>query len=484
MFTILETLRTTSGTNDKIAILTANEGNNELKTYLQLALDNKITFGIATLPQVLGQGVAVKPFKQMWEDFLSLTQRLANRELTGNAAITAILSFFAGTDSKEYGWYRKCIEKDLACIGIGRSTVEKVWPNLCGKFKCNLAEEESELPKFDWSKGASVELKLNGVRTLVGVLAGEIVWIKGRSGLEIDKFYPVIESLSGVLAGDWVLDGEVHCENSLENTMTVFGTMVDKTREDFKTDASYQKWVKEKQKVALDLRDKCTYDVFDILPMDEFNAQECSKGYLGRRLQLEEVSNRLLAAGITKIRVIESIPVEVENIKFLQKKGVLTIDEQKQKDAIIKAAMEEAISIANQFMWLGLEGGILKANHAKYQYKRARNFIKIKENTGEFEAEIVGYEIAKDIYTTTGELDKPQLGNFTLKYRNDIGEFSQSGCGTGKLLTKVFKEEVAEDPESFIGKIVTLSGQRFSEDHIILVPAIDRMRPDRTSLEE
>jgi hypothetical protein len=482
---VLEQLKITTGTNDKISILKENELNGELKAFLKLALDNSITFGIAQFEYTAGVGI-FDDVRAM-ENFTGLCYALEKRSLTGTAALDEIKRVFANFSSLQAYWLERCLKKDLSTIGIGRSTVEKVWPLMCGKFKCNLAEEESELSKFDWSSGASEELKLNGVRTLAEIVNTRIIWIKGRSGLEIGNFYYVLRELEAMTTfslEDFVLDGEVHCDNSLENTMTVFSFDFGKTRADFKTDKAYQKWVTEKLEPNLILREKCTYDIFAILPKNEFDTLTCEKTYLEMREVLKVLAQCLKDAGITKVRVVDSVPIEVRNLEILKKKEKLTPAEEVLKAAAIKAATEQAISVANSFMVIGLEGGILKSNEAKYEYKRARNFIKIKECTGEIEAQIIGIEISKDVYNTDGSVGKPQAGRIMLKYKNPKGTYSESGCGTGKWLTKAKKEEIAADPDSFLLSIVTISGQRFSEDDILIVPRIERARPDRTSLDE
>lgn len=454
---ILDQLRTTTGSNDKISILSENIDNHCLREYLKFSLDNSITFGVKEFKYT--PGVGNMDDSNAFVQFEILALALSTRALTGNAALESIRETFLQFTATQCLWFERCIKKDLSIIGIGRSIVEKVWPNLTGKFRVNLAAEEKEIGKFDWSDGASIEVKLNGVRTLVEVDNGEITWVKGRSGLELPNFYLIVSGIVKALlpTDKYIFDGEVHCKNSLENTMTVCSFDFNKSREDFKTEKAYRKWYDEKFSIAVALLNDCTYDIFDIIPIDEFNNLECSRTYLERRVLLENLRQSLIENNISIIRVVDSFPV---------------------------ADKDEAVSIANQYMVLGLEGAILKANGAKYEYKRARNFIKIKECTGEFEAQIIGIEIAKDIYNTDGTLGLPQAGCVMLRYINDIGTYSESGCGTGEWLTKAKKEEMAANPELFINKIVTAEGQRFSEDHIILVPRIKYERPDRLTLEE
>lgn len=455
---VLEKLKITSGTNDKINILLSSFEDNRLRAFLQLSLDNKITFGVSQFDYIPSSNSTIND-NDAFDDFSNFLSKLSNRTLTGNAALDAIKETFSKYNENQCYWFERCLKKDLSVIGIGRSTVDKVWPFLCAKFKCNLAEEEDELPKFIWTDGASIEVKLNGVRTLVCVDKGEIIWIKGRSGLEISRFESIIYDMQKTLNTNdsFVLDGEVHCENSLENTMTVFLTDTTKTESDFKTNKAYQKYIREKVSPTLELKEKCTFDIFDIIPLEEFQSQECSKGYIQRRDDLVNLQSRFNSSDVKKCRIVESFPV---------------------KDK------EEAISLANNFMALGLEGGILKSNNAKYEFKRARNFIKIKESTDELEAEIISYTISKDIYNTDGTLDLPQLGAWQIKYKNPTGTYSTSEVGTGKLFTKQFRQSVATNPDLFIGKIITVQAQRFSEDGILICPRVIRMRPDRTSLEE
>ena len=108
---ILEQLEKTTGTNDKIAILKANSKNEILKTYLFLAMDDRVTFGIKKLPDILGSGRAIETLEESWINFTTLCKKLIERDLTGGNAEKEITKFLSGTDNLWYKWYRKCIQR-------------------------------------------------------------------------------------------------------------------------------------------------------------------------------------------------------------------------------------------------------------------------------------------------------------------------------------------------------------------------------------
>lgn len=456
MFTVLEELRTISSTNDKIALLAKHKENDMLRVYLKLASDDAVRFNVKSFSYDEPSSETVCENKEAFEKFIILADRLINRVVTGAEALKEIKTTFSLFTKQQAFWFEQCIKKDLSCIKLGSRLINKVWPGLCLDFRVQLAESEDELEKFTFSGHDFIELKLNGIRTTIYMVDGKVIWIKGRSGLDIEAFEFLIPALEA-LSFSGVLDGEVHCDNVLEDIMSVFGFDYNKTRADFKTDKAYQKYLDEKAVKDI-LRDKAVLCVFDILTLEEWNNQKGTVKYEDRIAKVQALG----AVSDSVFADSEKSPFP-NRIQIVERFGV--------------ASLGEAQAIAQRWIASGVEGGILKASGHLYAFKRNRDWIKLKECTGEFEVQILELIKGDTKFNGDGTPMADMLGAFVVT--DGTRKFK---IGTGVLLSEDFRIYALANPTEFLEKIATASGQRKTETSVIC-PRIERMRPDRTSLE-
>lgn len=443
---ILEELERTSSTKQKESILSRNKDNDQLKYYCKVALDIEITLGIKKfdIPEAIEEST---PF--VYDRFVYLVDDLKSRSLTGNSASRAVTSFLSECNKLEQKWYIKCLQKDLSSIGIGARLINKIWNNLCLDFKVMLAEPDDKLDKFDWSQNeAYIELKLNGVRTLTKISDGNVNWIKGRSGLDIENFSFIKESIDKLgISDNIVLDGEVHCNNSLEDTMSVFGFDFKKTKEDFKTKKAYDKYLLEKQEKEI-LLNNCTYTVFDIIKEEEWTSQTGIVKYPNRRIYLENLLLPLRENEIENVKIVKSTLVE---------------------------SLSEAIDYSKNVIESGLEGCILKTSSHLYEFKRSKNWIKLKEIV-EVDALVLDLIKSKTKFSGDGAEKAPMVG--ALLVRDQNGRVFE--VGTGKLLTEENRILFWNNPDLIKNKIVFITAQRFTDTSAIC-PRIEYIRVDKTS---
>jgi DNA ligase-1 len=201
---------------EQIILAQAEAGNDEFFRGCRLALDPMITFGLKQIPEKndeSGPGLN-------WNDFNVITERLRNRDLTGNAARDAVATLMAQATQQEWNeWYRRILIKDLRC-GVSEKTINKVVEKKyvdysIPVFSCQLAHDSANHENKVTGKKL-IEVKLDGVRVITIVRTNGLVDMFSRNGKELANFPHIAEQISSVVKAkstskdmDLVLDGEI-----------------------------------------------------------------------------------------------------------------------------------------------------------------------------------------------------------------------------------------------------------------------------------
>lgn len=183
VYELIELLATTTGRNDKIAILKRYDCE-ELRYVLKQAYDPAITFGITAMPTteyVNGKGVLDGKVK-------TILDLLATRNLTGKTAKTTLEILTLRSAPKTVKLIDQILKKDLRC-GISITTINQAFPNLIYQFKPMLAKQ------FDWQHvkfPCYIQPKIDGIRA---ILKGGKFYtrtgkeLKGLRHLEVEHDY-------------------------------------------------------------------------------------------------------------------------------------------------------------------------------------------------------------------------------------------------------------------------------------------------------
>lgn len=460
---VLELLEKTPKTNDKKAILEKNKNLQYLKEYLVLAIDDRVKFNINKIEENKGTGTSFNRMgRDVWGNFERVVDALVNQTISGHAANDAVESFLRTCNTDlERKWYKRCIQKDIASTKVGRKIMDDVWPGSVLYWKCGLADQEDKIDKvveedtgkFIWGY-AYVEMKKNGVRTFFEEYENCLLTPVGRSGLPIDNFEIIRPFLAKLGIHEMIWDGECSVNDCLEDTMTVFGFDFSKTKEDFtgKSGKVRQKaW--EKYQAEYDradaLRKQLKFTIFACVPRDEWYAHGAKWTYEQMRIYLEVFVKPLIEKyGLQdKIEVIDRYRVETYH---------------------------EARDIANAWIYDGFEGAIVKNPKGTYQFRRCTDWIKIKEedSASAFILEVIKQ---KETYQTDGTIDPPMMGKFKVQDANG----RVYNVGTSTLLSREKREEIWNNKESWINKVIDITCQRFSNDAAIC-PRIVAFRDDMT----
>ena len=198
--------------------------------------------------------------KDRYDFFIGLTNDLTGRYITGNEAKEATEAVFSMFPEEEYEAYRKVLLKEA--VGVGATTVNKVWPKLVPVFSVMLASNEMpQLPNQRYP--LMVQPKLDGMRAIY--MHGNF-WT--RSGIifpnvKLDEYF---KSLKG--HEDNVLDGELYIHNQ-----------------------PFQKLASTLNADDAPIPNGLRYVVYDAIPKDEWVAQKCNLTYQARLEALRGVVN-------------------------------------------------------------------------------------------------------------------------------------------------------------------------------------------------
>ena len=186
----------------------SDAGNDELFRGFRAAYDAMVTFGVKKVEEKSGAGRGITA-----EAFWQVADQLANRSLTGNAALTAVNYLrMNATEEQWNGWYRRILIKDMRC-GTSDSTINKHADKRyhVPVFTCQLAHDGAN-HESKVSGDKIIEVKLDGVRVITVVYPSGQVDQYSRNGKELVNFPHIREQIAKhavFFREPMVLDGEV-----------------------------------------------------------------------------------------------------------------------------------------------------------------------------------------------------------------------------------------------------------------------------------
>jgi DNA ligase-1 len=273
-----------------------------------------------------------------WPKFWALLEALRTRSISGHAAKRTIEETAELFDSEEWnGLCRRVIIKDLRC-GISEKTLNKVLKNSEWKipvFSCQLATDSNDHQSK--MKGRKrLEVKLDGVRVLAVVGAATVLY--SRNGKVFENFPQIAQAISNIAhklktgygaSGRFVLDGEIVGE-------------------------SFQQLMRQAHRKSDAQTDGMVYNIFDIIPLDDFERGWWNAQQLKRTNWLEKV--RPIIESEPGLAVMEGLEVDLDTAEGHD---------------VMRRYAEDAITA-------GFEGIMIKNIEAPYECKRSSFWMKWK----------------------------------------------------------------------------------------------------------
>lgn len=308
---IFQTIGSTNSVSEKETILRKHKDNEQLKKLLVFALSPYKLFQFTKMPCEFEKEYDTENTQEWKFSFLEgLLNDLAGRYTTGNQAKEAVTAVFKLFDKPHFDLYAKVLTKQA--IGVGASTVNKVWPGLIPEFKLMLAP--NDLPVITNIKyPCYIQPKLDGYRCIYknGAMFSRAGKPFGNDNLPnyFNKLFQV---------EDYVLDGELYCDGINFNKLQTILNTYDAT-----------------------LPNALKFVVYDCVPVKDWEAQSCKKPYSERIRNVREV---------------------IANLSDYKK--VIDIANDEVQDA------KEAVDLYKDYLKKGYEGAMIKAIDGQYRWKR------------------------------------------------------------------------------------------------------------------
>lgn len=428
---VLDMLAAEPGKNEKRRLMQEHDSP-ELRKLLILATSPFINFGVQKLPQV-------EPAKNSQIDlpyFFDMADKLARRELTGNAAKHFLEATWRLCDAQQQLHFGGVITKKLRC-GVD-TAVNDVWPGSIPVFTPALAE--------DWHKTAAkknaekhcsfpklVSVKLDGMRA-IALHDGESWGLFSREGRPIVGMPHVIAQLEAYANPTKVYDGELYSHDVVTQKGFPFLIGLLK-RQSWELD-DYRGKERTKVETLLSWRDRVEYHIFDAVSKSQWDRQQVTPNQYDR---------------------LVSLKVEVED---MQKAGATALQYVKH---MVARSLEEATEINKQFLLEGFEGSMLKCPKQPYKFGRGTQWLKLKMFLdGEYE--IIGSYMGEGKWAGS-------LGGFFMK----TPEGKEFKCGGGRISMEE-RDELWASRDQHLGKMATIRYFELTPDGIPRFPIFHYFR--------
>lgn len=380
------------------------EGNDEFFKGCRWTLDAMITFGIKKVEEKSGDGAGIKA-----EKFWETAQALADRQLTGNAAITAVNYLRMNAKESEWNyWYRRILIKDLRC-GTSETTINKVAdPKYhVPVFTCQLAHDGAN-HESKVSGEKLIEVKLDGVRVITIVYPNGKVDQYSRNGKELVNFDHIKKQISKhavFFKEPMVLDGEV-------------------------MSSSFQDLMKQVHRKSDVLANDAVLNLFDIISLREFQEGKGEHRQIDRSFSLNAWH--------------ESIKDHMPNVAIVGQELV---------DLNEPEGRARFVEINKQAVDGGYEGIMIKDPSAIYECKRSTSWLKQKPYI-EVSLTVVGVEEG------TGK-NAGRLGALIVEGIDD-DKLIRTNVGSG--LTDADRITYWDNADSIIGDVVEVRADAVTQN--------------------
>lgn len=221
VFEILEQLRATSSSKEKMNILLSNRGNDNLKQYLRLTYEPRINFYVKAVDPYLAPLYTSSMFDidpiEFDQCFMrAVYETIAKRAKTGGAARRWLAEKYHQLDSVGQELLKLLIQRDVKC-GISFTTINKVWPGLVTAvpyMRCSLLKEV-DLDSWPWERGVYSQIKADGMFANISHHFNAVT-IESRAGspFPVEFFPDLVQDIKNLIPQGQQLHGELLVKKS------------------------------------------------------------------------------------------------------------------------------------------------------------------------------------------------------------------------------------------------------------------------------
>ena len=393
-------MQSTNGRTDKEVILEKYKDNENIKTVLDFLYNPYIITGLSD--KKIAKKVTRDP-NCKFEDLLSVLAYLKKHN-SGKDTDIANITHFISHNYEYADLIRAIVTKNLK-LGVQPKTINKIYgENFIPQFNVMLAERYFEDPDKYLPKGTRFLLstKLDGVRAVCVYKSQEQPCFFTRQGQPINGLVDIYEEIKSHFPSGYVYDGEILLSNT----------------QNLKSEDLYRKTVKV---VNSDSGNKhgLIYNIFDIIPTEEFFAGKSIKDAEARKKQLVDIFHNL-------------------NTKLASVRNVNTLYAG-QDQTEIEAWLNEITSN-------GGEGIMINIASAPYECKRTKGLLKVKKFQT-MDLRCIDVEEG-------GGVNVGALGAIVVEYPAPDANIYNVRVGSGFTATE--RDVFWRNPEKIVGKIVEI----------------------------
>lgn len=417
---VINLIGNTSSSNDKLYLLKKNENVPGLKTILKFIYDPYTRTGIskAKLAKALKIAEARGPYVIGNEPFISYTEMIdyLKTHTTGNDCDITMAARFINCTKVMYPeaeeLAKAIVTQDLK-IGVTATSLNKVYgADFIPKIGCMLGTLYGDVGPEKTKWPCIVTEKLDGIRRIL-VKENGVCRCYSRSGHEDTGLIEIVEDAK-YLPNNTVYDGELlaagtfkDCIAQRQATNSIANSKGDKTG--------------------------LTFNVFDMVPLDEFRAGISNDKALVRKITLGAT---LMDESIQHLEpdkwpmLIQAFGIHTE-LKAIRPVPIL---------GLVKC-MADVEPIVNEIWARGGEGVMLNSTIGKYEIKRSKELLKVK-HTEEHVLEVV------DILEGTGKFEG-MMGALVVDYNGN-----KLGVGSG--FNDAQRKDIWDNPEKYLGRSIEI----------------------------
>jgi len=324
--------------------------------------------------------------------------------------------------------FEKDIFKKIVCknfpLGVDSKTINKCFPKLIPTFDVCLCEKYYDKPELvDGKREFAISTKIDGCRCIAIKEHGNVKLVS-RQGKLWTGCKEIEQAIKNLPIDNFVFDGEITIKDFMKypsKDVYKMTTKIISTKDE------------EKKGVCL--------NIFDGLPLNQWNEKRCVQPYYSRHLYLSELSSD---NNSTALNFLEDIYTgkDVSKIEELMK------------------------GIVREQDWEGL---VIKFTDSKYEWKRSKNWLKVKAFE-EMDLIVVGVEEGSNhnkgrLGALICEIEHSKLGHIEAKVGSGYSEEERNRFWKmkGELIGRVISVQYFEQTENTSTHIKSLRFPVFLE---------------------
>lgn len=406
---VIALISRTSSTNDKLYLLKKNEDVPGLKEILKFIYNPYCKTGISSKKLEKAKGLYARTCAVTWRDAIAYF----SEHRTGSDADLAFANSFIESVQDDVKWLAEAIVTQELKIGVSTTSLNKVYgADFIPKIGCMLGKLYGDVGPTKTKWPCIVTEKLDGIRRILVKENGN-VRCYSRSGHEDDGLVDIIRE-AAYLPDNTVYDGELLAEGSFKDSIA-------------------QRQATSSIANSSGAKTGLTFNVFDMIPLDEF--------YRGVSEKNAKLRKTLLAATLMdeNLKVLEPEKCYM----LIQAFGIhQTLTHIRPVPLLgFVQSMDEVEPIVNNIWSRGGEGIMLNTSEGLYEIKRSNNLLKVK-HTEEHVLKVV------DIQEGTGKFEN-MMGALIVDYNG-----TRLGVGSG--FTDADRRLIWLDPDKYIGQYIEI----------------------------